>query len=80
MNHPEQAGPASMVNLAFDTGAIAERTAILKLIRAEMEKQIVGMAQFSEAARHKYNTLEKLADEIMDRAKPKAEQSAEHAD
>lgn len=80
MNNPEQGQPASLVNLAFDTGAIAERTQILKLIRAAMEEQISGMVQFQEGARHRYNALEELADKIVDRARPTAEQSAEHAD
>lgn len=82
MNNPEQARPASLINLAFDTGAIAERTWILGLIRTEMERQLQGMVSFSEAARHKHDVLEKLADQIMEgKNRPKAEhQQSGHAD
>lgn len=82
MNNPEQAKPASLINLAFDTGAIAERRWILKMIREEMELHLQGMVSFSEEARHKYNVLEKITDQIIKgKDRPRAEQQQSgHAD
>lgn len=61
----QEAKPASISNIAFETGMLWERTQILKMLMAAMEEQVPLMQQWSEAAKHRYDALEKIADAIQ---------------